>query len=169
MAESKRDILITGLKNAYALEGQALSTMRNVEARLENYPQLKSAVTQHITETERQQGMVEECLGRFNETPSSLKEFATKVAGNMAALAHVPAGDEVLKNMFALFAFEHYEIASYRSLIAMAEDVGETSVVQTCQTILRQEESTAQKLGQMIETVTKSYMDRESSGAQASH
>ena len=167
MAESKRDILITGLRNAYALEGQALSTMRNVEGRLENYPQLKSAVTQHIAETERQQGMVEECLGRFDETPSSLKTFVTKLAGNMAAIAHIPAGDEVLKNMFALFAFEHFEIASYRSLIAMAEDVGETSVVQTCQTILRQEESTAEKLGQMIEAVTKSYMDREAAGVKA--
>ena len=169
MAEGKRDILITGLRNAHALEGQALSTMRNVEARLENYPELKAGVTQHIAETERQQGMVEECLGRFDQTPSSLKEFATKIAGNMAALAHVPAGDEVLKNMFALFAFEHFEIASYRSLIALAEDVGETGVVQTCRDILRQEEATAQKLGQMIETVTRSYMNLESSGAQASH
>ena len=167
MADSKRDILIVGLRNAYALEGQALSTMRNVEGRLENYPELKAAVTRHITETEGQQRMVEECLGRFDETPSALKEFATKLAGNLQAMAHAVAGDEVLKDMFALFAFEHFEIASYRSLIAMAEGVGETSVVQTCQTILRQEEATAERLGRLIEPVTKAYADRESSGVKA--
>ena len=55
MADSKRDILIVGLRNAYGLEGQALSTMRNASDRLTNYPQLKAAVAQHISETERQQ------------------------------------------------------------------------------------------------------------------
>ena len=42
MTSSKRDILIVGLRNAYAVEGQALSTMRNAHDRLENYPQLKA-------------------------------------------------------------------------------------------------------------------------------
>src|SRR5919205_787350 len=132
MADSKRDILIVGLRNAYGLEGQALSTMRNVSARLENYPQLKAAVDQHIQETERQQQMVEEALGRFGETPSALKEAAMKLAANIQAMTHAFAGDEVLKNLFTLYAFEHFEQASYRSLIAMAEDCGEASVVQTC-------------------------------------
>ena len=53
----------------------------------------------------------------------------------------------MLKDLFALFAFEHFEQASYRSLIAMAEEVGEASVAQTCREILRQEEAAGQKLG----------------------
>lgn len=167
MADSKRDILIVGLRNAYGLEGQALSTMRNASDRLTNYPQLKAAVDQHIKETERQQQMVEECLGRFGETPSTLKEAAMKLAGNLQAMTHALAGDEVLKDLFALFAFEHFEQASYRSLIAMAEEVGEASVAQTCREILRQEEAAGQKIGGMIEQITKTYMQRESSGQTA--
>ncbi len=167
MADSKRDILIVGLRNAYGLEGQALSTMRNVSARLENYPQLKAAVDQHIQETERQQQMVEEALGRFGETPSMLKGAAMKLAGNLQAVTHALAGDEVLKDLFALYAFEHFEQASYRSLIAMAEEVGEASVAQTCREILRQEEAAGQKIGGMIEQITKTYMQRESSGQTA--
>src|SRR4051794_31553969 len=167
MADSKRDILIVGLRNAYGLEGQALSTMRNASDRLQNYPQLKAAVDQHIKETERQQQMVEEALGRFGETPSTLKEAAMKLAGNLQAMTHALAGDEVLKDLFALFAFEHFEQASYRSLIAMAEEVGEASVAQTCREILRQEEAAGQKLGGMIEQITKAYMQRESSGQTA--
>ena len=167
MADSKRDILIVGLRNAYGLEGQALSTMRDVSSRLENYPQLKAAVDQHIGETERQQQMVEEALGRFGESPSALKEAAMKLAANIQAMTHVLAGDEVLKDLFALYAFEHFEQASYRSLIAMAEEVGEASVAQTCREILRQEEAAGQKLGGMIEQITRAYVQRESSGQTA--
>ncbi len=47
--------------------------------------------------------------------------------GNMAALAHAPAQDEILKNTFANHAFENYEIAVYDSLIAIAEAAARTS------------------------------------------
>ncbi len=53
----------------------------------------------------------------------------------------INTGDEVLKNLFALFAFEYFEQASYRSLIAMATDIGETRVAEICREILRQEKA----------------------------
>jgi ferritin-like metal-binding protein YciE len=168
MATSKRDTLIVGLRNAYALEGQALSTMENVHSRLENYPQFKAGVAQHIEETRRQQQMVEQLLNRFGESPSTLKEAAMKLMGNMQAMVHATTSDEVLKNLFALYAFEHFEVASYESLIAMAEACGESEVVQTCREILRQEEATAQKLHQLIGPVTQTYLQLEESGAQSS-
>jgi len=65
MATSKRDTLIVGLRNAYALEGQAISTLENVHSRLEHYPELKAGVAQHLEETRRQQQLVEQSLGRF--------------------------------------------------------------------------------------------------------
>jgi ferritin-like metal-binding protein YciE len=161
MATSKRDTLIVGLRNAYGLEGQALSTMENVHSRLEHYPELKAAVAQHIEETRRQQQMVEQCLGRFGEEPSTLKEAAMKLMGNMQAMAHGMASDEVLKNLFALYAFEHFEIAAYKSLIALAEDCGERDVGEVCRQILQQEETTARKLESLIEPVTRAYAQRE--------
>ena len=161
MATSKRDTLIVGLRNAYGLEGQALSTMENVHSRLEHYPEFKAGVAQHIEETRRQQQMVEQCLSRFGEEPSTLKEAAMKLAGNLQAMIHGATSDEVLKNLFALYAFEHFEIASYKSLIAMAEDCGETEVAQTCREILGQEQRTAQKLEGLIEPITRAYMQRE--------
>ena len=167
MASSTRDTLITGLRNAYALEGQALTTMRTVHDRLEHYPQLKAGIAQHIAETERQQAMVEECLHGLNESPSTLKEMATKLAANLQGMAHMTAGDEVLKNAFALFAFEHFEQASYRSLIVMAEAAGESGIAQTCREILRQEEEAGRKIGAMIEDVTRTYLQLDSAGATA--
>jgi ferritin-like metal-binding protein YciE len=168
MATTPRDILIVGLRNAYGLEGQALTTMENVHGRLEHYPDLKAVVGQHIEETRGQQQMIAECLSRFGETPSTLKEAAMKLMGNVQAMVHGMAGDEVLKNLFSLYAFEHFEIASYKSLIAIAEDCGETEVARVCGQILQQEETAGRKLEQLIECVTRSYVQRESAGATAS-
>ena len=168
MATSKRDTLIVGLRNAYGLEGQAISTMENVQSRLENYPQLKAGVTQHLEETRRQQQMLEQLLNRFGESPSTLKEMAMKLAGNVQAMLHATAGDEVLKNLFSLYAFEHFEQASYISLIAMAEECGETEVAQTCRQILQQEEATGNKLREMLVPITKAYLQREAADMTAS-
>lgn len=167
MANSKRDILTVGLRNAYALEGQALSTMTTVHDRLENYPQLKSALAQHIEETKGQQKTVEGCLHALGEEPSTLKEMGTKLTANLQGMAHMMAGDEILKNLYALYAFEHFEQASYRSLIQMAQDASESGIAEHCRQILRQEEAAGEKIGGMIEDVTRTYVQRESAGQTA--
>lgn len=161
MATNKRDTLIVALRNAYALEGQAISTMENVHGRLEHYPELKAGVAAHLEETRRQQQMLEQTLGRFGEEPSTLKDTVMKLAGNVQAMIHGTTSDEVLKNLFALYAFEHFEQASYLSLIAMAEECGEAEVASTCRTILQQEEATGEKLRAMIQPITQAYMQRE--------
>ena len=161
MATNKRDTLIVGLRNAYGLEGQAISTMENVQSRLENYPELKAGVTAHLEETRRQQQMVEQLLGKFGESPSTLKEMVMKLTGNLQSMFHASTSDEILKNLFALYAFEHFEQASYLSLIAMAEECGEAEVASTCRQILQQEEATGEKLRAMIQPITQAYMQRE--------
>jgi len=161
MATSKRDTLIVALRNAYGLEGQAISTLDNVQSRLENYPELKAGVAAHLEESRRQQEMVGQLLSRFGESPSTLKETVMKLVGNVQSLIHASTSDEVLKNLFALYAFEHFEQASYLSLIAMAEECGEAEVASTCRQILQQEESTGEKLRALIQPITQSYMQRE--------
>ena len=115
----------------------------------------------HLEETRRQQQSLEQLLNRFGESPSTLKEMVMKLAGNVQSMFHASAGDEVLKNLFALYAFEHFEQASYLSLIAMAEDCGETDVAQTCRQILQQEEAAGEKLRGLIQPITKAYLQRE--------
>ena len=167
MATTPREILIVGLRNAYGLEGQALTTMENVHGRLEHYSELKIVVGEHIEETCGQQQMIAHCLSRFGETPSTLKEVGMRLMGNVQAMVQGMAEDEVLKNMFSLYAFEHFEIASYKSLIAIAEDCGETEVARVCRQILQQEETAGRKLEPLIASVTRSYLQREAAGPAA--
>ncbi|MCB1882571.1 MAG: ferritin-like domain-containing protein [Geminicoccaceae bacterium] len=167
MTTSKRDLLIVALRNAYALEGQAETNLSTIHGRLEHYPELKARIGQHLEETKRQKARVEECLGQLGESPSSLKETATKLAASVQGMFHMTADDEVLKNAFTAYAFEHFEIASYKSLIAMAEACGETQIATACQGILREEETTAQWLGENIESITRAYVGRETAGLEA--
>src|SRR5690606_25085806 len=135
-----RDLLIAGLKDAYALESQALDMMRTQHNRLEGYPELRARIGQHVTETEQQMKRLENCLAQFNESPSALKDMALRLTGNLQAMFHAAAEDEVIKSVFASNAFENYEIATYKGLAAMAEIVGANDVAEAARQSLREEE-----------------------------
>ena len=164
MVYSQREILITGLKNAYALEAHAADVTENQASRLGDYPELQRRVQQHHEETLRQRDRLGECLGQLGESPSTLKDSALRLVGNMQTMFHATADDEVLKGTFASVSLEHYEIASYKSLIAMAEACNEHPVAEICRQNLREEEAMAQFLDSNIEQVTRTYLARASGG-----
>lgn len=103
---------LTGLKNAHALETQAVQLLSRQVERLENYPEMSAKIQQHIQESEAQRDRLVTILERHGTSHSVLKDFVTGLTGNIAALAHAPMQDEMVKNTFANFAFEHFEIAS---------------------------------------------------------
>jgi ferritin-like metal-binding protein YciE len=167
MAYGQRDILVTGLKNAYALESHAADVTQNQASRLGDYPDLQRRVRQHHEETLRQRDRLGDCLSQLGETPSGLKDTVLRLVGNMQTLFHATADDEVLKGTFASVSLEHYEIACYRSLIAMAEACNEPAVAEVCRQNLREEEAMAQFLDSNIEQVTRTYLAKAASGRES--
>ena len=141
--EIVREVFVTGLRNAHAMENQALSIMKPQLERIENYPELAAKLNQHIRETEGQIARIEEVLGGLDEDHSTLKDVALSFTGAMAAMGHSMAGDEVLKNSFANFAFENFEMAAYRSLITVADAGGFTQAVDALRANLAEEEGMA--------------------------
>ncbi|MCW2238261.1 ferritin-like domain-containing protein [Azospirillum canadense] len=162
------DIFIAGLRNTHALEMEALQIMNRQVERVQNYPELEQALRQHIAETEQQRKRIEEAMKEVGVTPSSIKEAIFGLMGNVGAVAHVPAADEILKNMFANHAFENYEIAAYKSLIVMAEAAGFKNI-SGFQQSLREEEAMAQKMNQLVEPITRKYISLEQKEKMASH
>jgi ferritin-like metal-binding protein YciE len=152
-----KDIFITGLRNAHAMENQALSIMKPQVGRIENYPEVARRLEEHITETEGQIERLERVLDGLGEKRSSLKDAALSVGGAMAALGHAMAPDEIVKNSFANFAFENYEIAAYKSLLVLAEQSGNQSAVDLLAENLEEEQAMAEWLNQNIEAVTLQY------------
>jgi len=166
MAEGKlKDIFVTGLRNAHAMESQAETLLKRQIERLDKFPDLKMRLQSHLEETKSQQARLDRILGDLGESSSGLKDAAMSFMGNLAAAAHMPAQDEVLKNSLASFAFENYETAAYKSLITVAERVGAQSAVQPLQQSCREEELMAQFLANNLDSVTTRYMDMSLSGA----
>lgn len=168
MASTAQEIFTTGLRNAHAMEKQALSIMRPQLERLEHYPDLSARLEQHITETEGQIARLDEILKDTDESASVLKDTFLSAFGGMAALGHATAGDEVLKNTFANHAFENYEIAAYTSLITSARASGNTSAIALLEQTLAEEHEMARWIADHVAATTETYISLNSSGAQAS-
>lgn len=162
-----KDIFITGLRNAHAMENQALSIMKPQVGRIESYPEVARRLEQHITETEGQIERLEQVLDGLGESRSSLKDAALSVSGALAALGHAMAPDEIVKNSFANFAFENYEIAAYKSLLALAEQSGNSGAADLLAENLEEEQAMADWLSQNIEAVTLQYAALRESGQTA--
>ena len=166
-SEVSQDIYATGLVNAHALETQATQLINRQLERLDSYPEVAAALRQHLVETEAQIERLQGLMDDVGTASSTLKDLATGIVGNIAAVAHTVMPDEVLKNHLANCAFETSEIATYRSLIAMAQATGNDDHVETLQRSLDEELSTHDKLLGMTEAVTAKYLALSEMGAQA--
>jgi ferritin-like metal-binding protein YciE len=167
MASSIRDIYTTGLINAHSLEAQAIQLINRQVERLEHYPEMRERLRLHGDESQRQQERLAQILQSLGTSPSTLKDIGTSIMGNMAAMTHALAQDEVMKNTLANFAFEHFEIASYRSLITMAEVAGDSAGPRLLQQSLQEEIAMARWIEDNLDATTRRYMQRESAGQTA--
>jgi ferritin-like metal-binding protein YciE len=167
LAESPRDTYITGLVNAHALENQAVSILSRQVERIESYPEMADQLRLHIDESKTQAARIEEILNSLGTSHSSLKDLVTSFTGNMAALAHAPMQDEIIKNTFANFAFEHFEIAAYRSLLTMAELAGDNSSPKLLQQSLNEEIRMAKWIEDNLEATTRKYVQLSAAGQKA--
>lgn len=165
--DTGRSVFVTGLRNAHALENQALALMNRQIDRIENYPQVADRLRQHVEETNGQIRRLDEILHSLNEDSSTLKDTGLSLLGNMAALSHAIAQDEILKNSYANFAFENYEIAAYKSLLQMAELTGHSAAISPLEQTLREEMNMAQWLDENLGRVTATYLSREQEGLKA--
>ncbi|MEZ2224009.1 ferritin-like domain-containing protein [Rhizobium sp. RCC_161_2] len=159
MAENEiRDVFVVGLRNAHAMENQALSIMKPQLSRIETYPEVAAKLEQHIRETEGQIARLEEVLDGLDESHSAFKDIALSFTGTMTAMGHTIAGDEILKNSFANFAFENFEIAAYKSLLTIA-DAGSFSAAKTAlQSNLAEEQAMAKWLDENLAAVTRKFL-----------
>jgi ferritin-like metal-binding protein YciE len=166
-ADVVRSNFVVGLKDAHAVENQALALIDRQLDRLLNYDDVAAQLKRHRGETETQIQRLETILGSLDESHSSLKDLGLSITGNLAALGHAVAGDEILKNTFANFAFENFEAASYRSLITMAEAGGFGSAVDPLKQSLEEEVSMASWIEARIPDLTTKYLSRVSAGEKA--
>lgn len=160
-----RDIFVTGLRNAHAMEVQARELMERQSERLTDYPDVQARMQSHLHETEGQLRRLEQCLSSVGETTSSIKDTAQSLMGNMMAMAHTVASDEILKNTFANNAFEHFEIAAYKSLLALCQPADAESAKALLEQSLKEEEEMAAWVDRNVAKVTLDYLSKQERAA----
>ncbi|WP_416798208.1 ferritin-like domain-containing protein [Ciceribacter azotifigens] len=164
-----RDNYIGWIRDAHAMEEQAITMLTSQAKRLDNYPELRTRIEHHIEETRGQSEALERVLDRLDGDPSMLKDVAGKFTATMQGMSGIFASDEVVKGTLAGYTFEHMEIESYRVLIAAAEAVGDTQSKAVFETILQQEEAMANWLAANTDRTVKTYLARAEADLQASH
>ncbi len=164
---SPHDVFVDALRNAHAMEKQALSIMQPQLNRLEHYPEISQLLDRHIQETDVQIKRLDEILDSVGASASGLKDAGLSLTGSMAAIGHTLAGDEILKNTFANHAFENFEIAAYVSLITTTDLCGAGSAVSLLQQNLDEERRMAAALHESIDAVTRRYISLAATGERA--
>ncbi|WP_277811156.1 ferritin-like domain-containing protein [Chromohalobacter canadensis] len=165
MSTSSVSQLHVWLKDAHAMEEQAEQMLTAQAKRLEHYPKLKERINQHIEETKSQADRLEGCLKSMDESPSTMKDVSGKFAAIGQAIGGSMASDEVVKGGIASYAFEHFEIANYRALIAAADELGENQIREVCKGILEEEVNMAKWLEDNLDDITKAFLSRAESEA----
>ncbi len=167
MATDIRSIYVTALQNTHAVEMQALQIMERQVERLQTYPEMEAALRRHIQETHGQRDRLEEALSSLSEKPAALKEGFLGMVGNMMALGHTPAQDEILKNTYANHAFENFEVAAYMSLLVITEAAGGSAHLSAFEQSLKEEQAMAAKVASLIRPTTQRYLDLTTTGQKA--
>lgn len=162
--------LMEWLRDAHAMEEQAETMLSALTQRIKNYPDVKAQIQQHLEETRRQSETLRQCIRRRGGDTSTIKDLTGKLVAMGQGLSGLVVGDEIVKGMMASYTFEHMEIASYTTLIAAAEAVGDSETRSACERILREEEAMADWLKRNLPLVTDRYLGREEMpGAMAKH
>jgi ferritin-like metal-binding protein YciE len=167
MSTNVRSIYTTALRNTHAMEQQGLQQMEAQVSRLESYPEYAALLKRHIETTREQLQRLERALEATGGSTSTIKETVTSIAGTVGATVHGLAQDETLKNLYAGYAFQYEQIGAYRSLITIAEAAGETDQTTSFRQSLQEEDKAAQAVADLIEPITRRYVELTIRGAKA--
>ena len=157
--------LIEWLRTAHAVEAKSEIMLKSQARRLAHYPQLRDRFEQHLQETRRQAELVRGCIERRGGSVSVIKDTGAKLLGMSQAAAILFTSDAVIKELLESTTFEAMEAASYRLLIAAADQVGDIETAQVCRPILREEEAMEQWLKDNLQSATRAFLTREGTPA----
>ncbi|RWX79290.1 ferritin-like domain-containing protein [Neorhizobium lilium] len=156
-----RDNFIAWLRNAHSMEEQAITMLTAQARRIENYPDLKAKILSHLEETRAHAETLKVLLDRFSGGASTLKGMAAKLAATAQGVGGMLTSDEVIKSTVATYAFEHTEIATYKVLIAAADELGEEEMKAELERILAEEVAMSQWLELHLDEITRIFLMRD--------
>jgi ferritin-like metal-binding protein YciE len=139
------DQLTKYLTDAHAIEEQALAQMR-VAPDLAGDPDIASAFSRHLTETEGHERMVRERLEARDASPAAIKDLAGMLTGKGFTAFAKAQPDTPGKLVAHAYSYEHMELAAYELLGRVAERAGDPATRQIALRILEEERAMGERL-----------------------
>ncbi len=152
--DTLQDLLVDELKDIYNAENQLIKALPKL-AKKAMTPALKEAFTNHLKQTE----------GHVKRLDQVAAELGAKLTGKKCAAMEglVEEGKEILEEdgqsavidaalIGAAQRVEHYEMAAYGTVRAMAEELGESQIAKILQETLNEEGETDKLLTQIAST-----------------
>ncbi len=156
MSESMsiHDLFVAELQDIYHAEKQLTKALPKM-AKAASNDELRDGINEHLEETYRQCERLEQIFDQLGmrakakpcEAMRGLIEEASEMmredmSGNVMDVALISCAQKV----------EHYEIASYGTLIALAQVMGHDSIVSLLQETLEEEKQTDEKLTELAQS-----------------
>ena len=169
-ASELKEIFIDELKDIYSAETQLVKALRKM-AKAAGSNDLRSGFEKHLEQTKEHVARLEQIFEGLEEKPTGKKcagmEGLIKEGGEAIEEDYEgDAKDAIL--IGAAQRVEHYEIAAYGTVRAMAEKLGERQAVALLSKTLQEEKDTDEKLTQLAEKVkVVGGSDAKSQGARA--
>lgn len=144
--ESKlKELFVEELKDIYSAEKQLTKALPKM-AKAATSEELRNAFENHLAQTEEQIGRVEEVFELLEMTPRAKKceGMAGMIEEGQQAIEDTDTGTATRDAALIIAAqkVEHYEIASYGSLVQLAKTIGLNEAVDLLQETLDEEKAT---------------------------
>jgi ferritin-like metal-binding protein YciE len=149
-ADDIREQIVKYLTDVHSTEENAADQLRTGADTVQD-DQLARVLRDHLQETEEHERLIRARLEALDATPSKLKDVAQKGMAAVGGALSGAAPDTTGKVAIQAFATEHLEIASYRSLRAVAQYAGDTETAALAERILVQEQAAAEKLDALLD------------------
>lgn len=142
------------LKDIYHAEKQLLRALPKMAKAAEDQ-QLKAMFEEHLEQTKGQIERLEKIFEQVGKTPRAEKcEAMAGIVEEGQSLMEEDAEPETMDAMLigAAQKVEHYEIASYGTMVAWAQQLGMTDSARLLEQTLEEEKQTDQKLSRFAES-----------------
>jgi ferritin-like metal-binding protein YciE len=153
-----KNLLEEEIKDLYSAEKQLTKALPKL-AKGSNNPELVKAIEDHLTETEGQAERLERAAKSLGMTPSGKKCAGMEGLIKEGSEVLGEHGEETVQDLAIIGAavrVEHYEIAAYKTAIALAEQIDEAEVVKALNESLSEEEAAEKKLRTIAKATIKS-------------
>ena len=149
---SLHDVMLEELRDLYSAENQLVKALPQLVKHAKN-EELKNGISQHLAQTEEHVERLKQIFAQLKEKPTG------KHCKGMEGL--LGEGKEVMKEdekgdlydvslIGAATRVEHYEIAAYNTLIAIANATGKKEIAALLEQTLQEEEDTRDELEDLL-------------------